>query len=152
MDVVVEDLGELRLAAITHLGPRNMIGEAFQQVAALAAPAGLFANPGAAAVAVFHGDPARIPAEQLRSDAGVIVPASSTIPDGLVEVRIPAGTYARATHRGHYAHLGDSWDLLRRWLPGSGRRAVGDFTFEVYRVADHSQPDKLETDLYLAVA
>lgn len=152
MDVAVVNLGEMRLAAIAHLGPRNMIGEAFGRLAAVAGPAGLFANPGAAAVAVFHEDAETTPASELRSDAGVIVPEGCAIPEGLCEVRIPAGSYARATHLGHYATLSDTWDRLRRrWLPDSGRLAKGHLTFEVYRAADHSQPDQLETDLYVAV-
>ena len=103
MDVAVENLGELRLAAVTHLGPRNMIGEAFGRLAAVAGPCGLFGNAGAAAVAVFHGDTKTTPAAELRSDApGVIVPESCAIPEGLTDVRIPAGTYARTTHTGHY--------------------------------------------------
>jgi AraC family transcriptional regulator len=153
MDVAVVDLSGLRLAAVTHIGPRNMIGEAFGRLAAVAGPSGLFAMPGAAAVAVFQGDAKTSPAEELRTEAGVIVSNDCAIPSGLAEFSIPAGTYARATHHGHYAGLSDAWDRLRgQWLPISGRRPGSGFAFEVYRVADHSQPDSLETDLYLPIA
>ena len=152
MDITVVDLGGLRLAAVAHLGPRNMIGEAFGRLAAIAGPSGLFGKPGAAAVAVFHGDAETTPAAELRSDAGVIVSDDCAIPSGLVELRIAAGTFACVTHRGHYAGLPDAWDRLRRqWLPSSGRRHRVGAMLEVYRVADHSRPDSLETDLYLPI-
>jgi AraC family transcriptional regulator len=130
-----------------------MVGEAFGRLAAVAGPAGLFAQPGAAAVAVFREDARTTPAAELRTEAGVIVSNDRAIPAGLTEFRIPAGTYARATHYGHYAGLPDAWDRLRgQWLPSSGRRPASGFSFEVYRVADHSRPDSLETDLYLPIA
>jgi AraC family transcriptional regulator len=152
MDIAVVDLGGLRLAAVTHLGPRNMIGEAFGRLAAIAGPSGLFGKPGAAAVAVFHGDAETTPAAELRSDAGVIVSDDCAIPSGLAVLSIPPGTFACVTHHGHYAGLSDAWDRLRgQWLPNSGRRLRDGAMFEVYRVADHSQPDSLETDLYLPV-
>jgi len=151
MEVIVSETPGIRLAAVSHFGPRNMVGEAFGRLAAVAGPAGLFAQPGAAGVAVFYPGEGPSAADQ-RTDAGVIVAEGVSVPDGLVEVRIPAGTYARTTHVGHYAHLSDTWAKLRsQWLPASGRRLAGDLTFEVYRVADHSQPDKLETDLFLPV-
>lgn len=152
MDVIVEDMGELKVAATTHLGPRNMVGEAFGRLVAIAGPAGLLSQPGAKMIAVFHDDPDTTPVADLRTSAGVIVPEKCVIPAELTELRIPAGKYARATHRGHYAGLGDSWDkLMGQWLPSSDYRVVGRSSHEVYRVADHSQPDKLETDLYIAI-
>lgn len=153
MDVVVEETRELRVAAITHLGPRKMVGEAFGRLVAIAGPAGLLAQPPAMMIAVFHDDPDTTPAAELRTSAGVIVPEECMIPAELTELRIPAGKYARATHRGHYAGLSDSWDMLMgQWLPNSGYRVVDRPSYEAYRVADHSRPDSLETDLYVAVA
>ena len=105
-------------------------------------------------VAVFHDDPETTPAAELRTSAGVTVPEQGAIPAELTELRIPAGRYARATHLGHYAGLSDSWDkLMGQWLPASGYRIVADRpSYEVYRVADHSRPETLETDLYVAIA
>jgi AraC family transcriptional regulator len=152
MDVVVEDICAKRVAFITHLGPRNMVGEAFRRLAAIAGPAGLLSNPGATMVAVFHDDPETTPAAELRTSAGVTVPDQCTLPAELSELRIQAGKYARATHHGHYAGLGDSWDkLMGQWLPTSGYRVADRFSYEAYRVADHSRPDSLETDLYVPI-
>jgi len=153
MDVTLEDMPEIRLASITHLGPRNMVGEAFRRLAEIAAPAGLFGHPGAVAVAVFHDDAETTPLAELRTSAGVIVPDGCAIPAGLAELRIDGGRYAKATHKGHYAGLSDAWDrLMGGWLPSSGCRALDRPSYEAYRVADHSHPESLETDLYLPIA
>jgi AraC family transcriptional regulator len=152
MDVVVEEMKEIRLAAITYVGPRKMIGEAFGRLAAIAGPAGLLSSPGAAMAAVFEDDAETTPAAELRSGAAVIVQDQCVIPAELSELRITAGKYAHAIHRGHYAGLSDSWDrLLGQWLPTSGYRVDSRIAYEVYRVADHSRPDSLETDLYLPI-
>ena len=103
-------------------------------------------------VAVFHDDPETTPALELRTSAGVIVPDDCAIPAGLSELRLDAGRYARATYRGHYAGLSDSWDrLMGQWLPTSGHLAADRLSYEAYRVADHARPESLETDLYVAV-
>lgn len=153
MDVIIEDKGELRLAMLTHVGPRNMVGATFGKLAQIAAPAGLLAQPGAMMVAVFHDDAETTPAAELRTSAGVVVPDQCAIPEGLTELRIGAGKYARTTHHGHYQGLPDAWDkLMGQWLPASGERVADRPSYEAYRVADHSRPDALETDLYIAIA
>jgi len=150
VNVIVEDLPERRILAVTHVGPNTMIGEAFRQLASIAGPMGLMAR--GVAVAIFHDDPEMTPAADLRSSAGLIVANDVATPDGLEEVRIPAGKYARATHVGHYATLRDSWDrLMGSWLPTSGYRVAARYAYEVYRIADHSRPHELETDLYIAI-
>ena len=150
VNVVVEDLPERKVLAVTHVGPNNMIGEAFRRLASIAGPLGLMSR--GVAVAISHDDPEVTPAADLRSSAGLIVANDVPTPDGLEEVRIPAGKYARATHVGHYATLGDSWDrLMGTWLPTSGHRVAARYAYEVYRIADHSRPNELETDLYIAI-
>jgi AraC family transcriptional regulator len=143
----------LRLAAVSHMGPRNMVGEAFGRLAGIAGPAGLFSKPGAHAIAVFHAAPEGTPAAELRTDAGIVVTNGASIPAELTEVTVPGGDYATVTHRGHYASLGDSWEKLAREIDASGRITEGGNrpSYEIYRVADHSRPDLMETDLFLPV-
>ena len=60
------------------------------------------------------------------SDAAVTIPEKTAVPEGLTELVIPAGRYARATHVGPYEGLGRTWTLVMgKWLPGSGHR-LGD--------------------------
>ncbi|MCY1004512.1 AraC family transcriptional regulator [Nannocystis pusilla] len=121
MHVDIETKPALRVATVTHVGPYNRISEAFARLGALAGPAGLFATPAAAMVAIYYDDPEVTPPEQLRSDAGLVVPEGVDLPAGLGEQRLPAGRYARTTHIGPYTQLGDAWSrLMGEWLPRSG--------------------------------
>ncbi|WP_328439729.1 AraC family transcriptional regulator [Nocardia puris] len=153
MPVVLTRRDSIRLAALAHTGPVNMVGEAFAALAKIAGPAGLFARPGAYGVAVFPTSADRHTDEEPTGYAAVIVTDASPVPDGLVELELPDGDYATLTHHGPYATLPDSWRRI-----GLDADADPDLTldaarpsFEVYRVADHAEPSAMETDIFLPV-
>jgi AraC family transcriptional regulator len=151
MNVVIEQQQELTVAALRHVGPYGTISEAFGRLGGLAGPAGLFSLPDTAMIGLYHDDPEATPPAELRSDAGLVVPAGTLIPSGLTEVRIPAGRYARARHEGSYSTLGDAWArLMGEWLPRSGERAAAAPCFELYRNDPSDTPsEELVTDLYV---
>ncbi|PCC74169.1 AraC family transcriptional regulator [Nannocystis exedens] len=154
MQVDIETRPALRVATVTHIGPYNRISEAFARLGALAGPAGLFASPAAAMVAIYYDEPEVTPPEQLRSDAGLVVPEGVPLPAGLGEQRLPAGRYARTTHIGPYTELGDAWSrLMGGWLPRSGQRVGEGHSYEVYRNdPTNTPPERLHTELYLPLA
>jgi AraC family transcriptional regulator len=152
MKVDFEELPELRVAAVHHVGPYSRIAQAFAQLGALAAPAGLL-QPSAMMLAIYHDDPETTPAEQLQSDAGITVASDVAMPTGLTEIRLPAGYYARTTHVGPYSKLGDAWArFMGDWLPKSGHRVGMGSSFEVYRNnPSNAAPEELRTELYLPI-
>jgi AraC family transcriptional regulator len=151
MNVDIQASPARRVAAIAHQGPYNTIGAAFGRLGAIAGPAGLFSQPGAMAVAIYHDDPESVPAAQLRSAAGVIVPQGVDIPAPLREVLLPAGRWACTLHRGSYQGLGDAWErFLGQWLPHSGHRMAPGDCFEAYlNEPSKVREEELETLLYL---
>jgi AraC family transcriptional regulator len=151
MQVEIEQLPELRLGTVHHVGPFSEIGQAFAKLGDIAGKAGLFANPDAAMVATYHGDPRSTPAEELESDAGVVLPADAPVPDGLEETHVPAGRYARYTHIGPFEGLPDAWmRLTDEWLPASGHHAGNGPALEIYRSDMRTTPrEELRTDLYV---
>jgi AraC family transcriptional regulator len=154
MNVEIVNQAERRVATVTHVGPYNQISEAFERLGALAGAAGLFDRPEPPEmVAIYHDDPEVTTADALRSDAGVVIPDGQAKPDGLGEIRLPAGRYARTTHIGPYELLGDAWSrFLGGWLPSSGHRIGPGGTFEIYRnYPTTTPPEALTTDLYIAV-
>lgn len=56
MNVTLEDLPALRVAAVRHVGPYNRIAEAFARLGEVAGPAGLVVD-GAMMLALYHDDP-----------------------------------------------------------------------------------------------
>jgi AraC family transcriptional regulator len=107
---------------------------------------------GAAMIAIYHDDPDTTPRDQLRSDAGLVVPDQAQLPEGIDEQRIPAGRYARTVHVGPYEQLGDTWArFMGEWLPASGFRIDGA-SYEIYRNDPTKVPKpELVTDLYLSI-
>jgi AraC family transcriptional regulator len=154
MNVTIETMPELRVATVRHIGPYDRISEAFARLGALAGPAGLMRFSQGGMVGIYHDDPESTPIEQLRSDAGLVVPADVPLPDGLSEQRLPAGRYAKATHVGPYSQLGDVWSrLMGEWLPRSGHRIGEGSSYEVYRNdPSNTPPEQLCTEIFLPLA
>jgi AraC family transcriptional regulator len=153
MKVEISEMPEVRVGGIRHVGPYNQIGQAFSRLGAIAGPPGLFQQPGAAMIGIYHDMPATTPPDRLRSDAAIVVADGTVLPDGLTEQRLPAGRYARTTHTGPYEQLPDVWArFLGEWLPASGQRMGAGPTYELYRNdPTTAKPDELVTELYVSL-
>jgi AraC family transcriptional regulator len=154
MIVTIDTLPEMYVAAIRHVGPYHEIGQAFRRLDAIAGVAGLWRFPGACLVGIYHDDPQRTPAAELRSDAGIAIPRQAPLPAGLTETRIAAGRYAHVAHVGSYEMLPALWaKLWTDWLPASGERPGARPSVEIYRNTPADTPlHALRTDLYLPLA
>ena len=153
MHVDIIEKPALRVATIRHIGPYMQINQAFEKLGQIAGPAGLLRQDGAAMVAIYHDDPDSTPADQLRSDAGVVVPDGVALPTPLTEQRLPGGSYACTLHVGPYERLGDVWQrLMGEWIPGSGKRVAG-VSYERYLNMPGSVPkEELRTEICVPVA
>lgn len=153
MKVEITTFPELRVATVHHVGPYDQIPEAVSKLGAIAGPAGLYADPAAAMVALYYDDPKSTPAAQLRSDAGLIVSEHTTLPPSLGDQRIPAGRYARTVHRGPYDELPDVWGrFMGEWLPASGHRIGDGPTYEFYVNNPHEVPSgEILTELRIPI-
>jgi AraC family transcriptional regulator len=153
MDVTINDMPELRVASLRHIGPYNQISQTFAKLGEIAGRAGLF-REGSAMIGLYHDDPETTPPEELRSDAGITVTADMNVPGELQLQTLPAGRYARAIHRGGYEHLGDTWaQLLGEWLPAHGHRLAATPSYELYRNTPmDTSKDQLVTEIYIPLA
>ena len=155
MQVDIRDnVPELRIASVSHVGPYNTIGAAFGRLSQISGGAGL-AKPGAALVGVYHDDPRQTPAEQLRSDAGIVVPEGASVPAELNESRVAGGRYAVALHEGSYETLPNTWkQLMEEWFPKSGKRPAGTSpAYEYYlNTPMDTPPDQLRTEIRIPIA
>ena len=154
MDVEIKQMPELRLGAVRHVGPYKQISQAFGRLGSIAGPAGLFQQPGAAMIAVYHDDPDTTLLDQLRSEAAIAVPEHVPLPEGLVEQRMAAGRYACTVHVGPYEELSDAWARLNgEWLPASGHRIGAGPSYEIYRNDPTKVPKQdLRTEMCIPIA
>lgn len=153
MQVELEALEEMRVAAVRHRGPYHQIGEAFGRLGALVGGQD-GGGPAGQMVALYHDDPDAVAPEALRSDAGLTLAWGTPLPSGTTELRIPKGRYVCYRHVGPYSELPDVWKrLLGQWLPASGHRIVPDgVSFELYRNTPlTAAPTELITEIYVPV-
>lgn len=147
----IETLPAMRFLCLEHRGPYYTIGQTFGKLMQIVGPTGI---PIELTVGFYYDDPGSTNPEELRSDAGVQVPADfeNTNPD-LHIVDLPAGEYLKCTHMGPYDQLSDAWDRFMASVPASGRKADNQWNFELYR-NDCSKvaPEDLHTDMYTSVA
>ncbi len=156
MDIEIVDMPAFRAGAI-----RGDLGHAFEtwgRLGEIAGAAGLFQQPGALPASLMpvevltHGP--QTAHEDVTYAAAVFVPDGTELPDGLIEVQVPGGQFARATYIGSYEGLGGAWgEFAGQWLPASGHQVSGEVCYEIYRTGPGEAPeDELRTELYIPIA
>jgi AraC family transcriptional regulator len=153
MKVTIENMPELRVGAVRHVGSYMEINRAFAKLGEILARAGVQKRADMLMLAIYYDDPQTTPAPKLRSDAALSFPRNGPplLPKELAEHTIPGGRYARTTHVGPYQSLGDAWSrLIGEWLPASGERMRSSGSYEIYRNSPETTPPQdLRTDLYI---
>ena len=97
IDVRIEQMPPRRLLALTHTGPYETVGPAFERVVTAAGAAGLLES-GVTTVGIYYDNPDVTPHDRLRSHAGVVVHAGArTAPDDFEWLDLPAGEFAIGT-------------------------------------------------------
>jgi AraC family transcriptional regulator len=153
MAIEIKEMPGMRVACVRHVGPYNEIGKAFDRLGPVVGPAGLFQQPGAAMIAIFHDDPDKTPPAELRSDAAVVVSENVQLPAGVTEGRIPAGRYACTLHKGTYEKLPEAWAQFKRELSAAGHRPAPGVSFEIYvNNPMTTAKEQLRTELYVPIA
>jgi len=145
------DLPQQRVAAVSHSGPYWAIGHAFGELHQRLSAVGLTEHgPG---LAIFYDDPDSVAEADLRSVAGVVVPAEADV-GGLEDVALPGGRYLRAEFIGEYAGLPEAWrSLYAKEIPSGGYELRDGACFEIY-VTEHGTvpPEQMRTDLYVPIS
>lgn len=147
-DVTIETRDPLRLATLEHVGPYTEIGRTFEQLTALFTARNLW--PFARGTAgVYPDDPSAVPADELRSYAGVIVSPEFEMPEDLREVEIAGGKHAILHLKGPYTGLKAAYEhLYGQWFAQSGEEPADGPPFEVYlNLPYDTAPSDLRTDI-----
>jgi AraC family transcriptional regulator len=152
--VIVRNLPACRAAGVSHIGPYEGLGLAFQKLGAVIAARSLVSQI-EALIAVYHDAPGSKPDRDLHAHAAVIT--TSGFPsdiEGLDYFDLVGGRHAIMQHHGPYATLGSAYEwLYGKWLPQSGEEPQNAPPIELY-VNDPriTPPDQLRTDVRLPLA
>jgi AraC family transcriptional regulator len=152
-DVTIERFPGVALAAVSHEGDYMQITRAFKRVIAWADAKGLDGRS-LRGIGIYYDDPESVPADEQRSEAGLVVPEGVTLDGEVRRVEIPAGRCASVIHKGPYAELERAYRFLYRdWLSRSGHLPADQPCFEEY-LNDPSvlPPSEWLTRIYLPLA
>lgn len=150
LEIRVESLPALQVAAVRHDGSYRTIGAEFERLAAWFGRSGLF-GPATQGVGIYYDDPRETPEENLRSDAcfSLSGPLPGGAPDWTRTDTTQAGEYAIGCFKGPYTRLDEAYQwFFSTWLPASGREPAERPILEFYRNSPRdSRPDDLITDI-----
>jgi effector-binding domain-containing protein len=79
-------------------------------------------------------------------EVGVLVSASFEPEGRVIPSELPGGEVATATHRGDYARLGVTHDVVRDYVTAAGRELAGP-CWEIYGHG-RADPSEAETDVF----
>ena len=102
---------------------------------------------------IYHDDPKVTPAEKLRTDVCMVLPATAT-PKGDVGVKtLPAGRYAIFLYKGSYEHLQAVYDTIYgKYIPEMECTLRDEASAERYMNDPYSTaPEDLLTEIYIPV-
>jgi AraC family transcriptional regulator len=151
MEIKTVDKPQMRVIGLPHQGAYSKIGETFGELHKFESQIG---NAGKGLVAIYFDDPHKVPEENLRSLAGVIVSddVDLDVPD-LEVATIPAGRYAMTEIDGDYSKLPAAWEGFYGKIFADGLKTKADLCYEKYlNTPMDVSPDKLETELYAPLA
>ncbi|MEH6420568.1 AraC family transcriptional regulator [Pseudomonas sp. CGJS7] len=146
----ISTIAPVRAIALPHRGEYSSIGASFQRLYGWAGPKGLL-GPHTRGFGIFYDSPADTPAEQLRADACLMVPADSQPGEGMRWIEIAGGRHAVVVHTGPYTELSRAYDwLFCHWLPASGEEAGDAPVHEEYlNDASRLPPEQWQTAIRL---
>jgi AraC family transcriptional regulator len=148
--VGIEQVPEMRIAFIRHVGAYQEVGAAWSRLFSWLVPRGLY-RADTKLLGICHDDPEVTPPDKLRYDAAVTI-SDSAKAEGEVGVRmLDSGEYAVAQHKGPYQKLGDTYArICGEWLPWSGRELASTASIERYlNNPQMTSPENLLTDVML---
>jgi AraC family transcriptional regulator len=143
ISIEVREMPELHVAYIRHMGPYNLIGEAFGRLMRWAGARGLLRFPETSMLAVYYNGPDMTPVNQLSCDACVTVPVGTPVEGEIGTMTIPGGTFAVAHVEIDVTQYSEAWQrLIGDWLPRSGYQPDDRLCYELYLNDPESHPEK----------
>lgn len=136
-NVEVQNLPELTLAYVRHIGPYvnnpELFGSLMTKIFAWAGPRGLVNFPHTQTLAVYHDDPQVTEADKLRLLVGISVPEETEVDGEVGKMTLAAGKYAIGKFEIEGNQYESAWNAMyQQWLPESGYQPSNSPSFERY--------------------
>jgi AraC family transcriptional regulator len=146
-DIRMKITEKITLVFLEHSGPYDRMGEVFAKLSEYAAGKGFSGD----VVGIYYDDPASVPADELRSQIGIVVP-EGTVPDSGYQVQeIAAQKVVYAILKGPYPEIAKEYPYMIRWMNEKGHKAGGP-VMEVYLEAGPDvPPEHLVTEVRIPI-
>ncbi len=146
-DIRVKMTEKTTLVCLAHTGPYDRMGEIFARLGEYATRKGLTGD----VVGIYYDDPARVSAEQLRSEIGIVVP-EGTMPDSGYNLQeLPAQKVIYVILSGPYEKIAEEYPYIMRWAGEKGYQVSGP-VMEVYLEAGPDvPPEELVTEVRIPI-
>jgi len=146
----IETFVGAKLATLAHHGDYQQIGTTFDRLFLLASSRALV-GPQTRSFGVYYDDPEQVPADQLRSLAGVTLPDGAAVDTVFEPFTLPASRCAVLEYTGPYSEIEAAYHwLFSQWLPSSGHETRDFPMWEEYMNDPKTTPvSELKTRIYL---
>lgn len=151
--ITIEQFAGASLATLAHQGDYQNIGATFDRLFMLAAGRDLV-GPATRSFGVYYDDPAQVPADRLRSRAGLTLPDGAAADPVFEPFALPAARCAVLEYTGPYSEIEAAYNwLFAQWLPASGHETLDFPMWEEYVNDPKTTPAaELKTRIYLPLA
>ncbi len=124
-DVKVQELPEMHLAYVRHVGPYKGDEKLFEglwgKLMRWAGPRGLMQPPETQCLSIYHDDPEITEEAKLRTSVCITVPADTEVDGEIGKMTLAGGMYAIAHFEIAVHQYPDAWTAVYGgWLPESG--------------------------------
>jgi AraC family transcriptional regulator len=137
----------MTLIYLKHTGPYDQMGEVFARLAEYATKKELTGD----VVGIYYDDPAQVPAEELRSEIGLVA-REGTVPDSGYSMQVvPAQKVVYTILKGPYDEIAKEYPYMMQWIEENGYEASGPL-MEIYLEAGPDIPqEQLVTEVRIPI-
>ena len=139
MEVQIEDMPELHVAYVRHIGPykgdSKLFGRLFEKLMEWAGPRGLLHFPETKMLSVYYDNPEITDEEKMRVDACITVPKDTQVEGEVGKMTVPGGKYAVARFElAGSEEYEKAWNkVFDEWLPENGYQPADSACYELYQ-------------------
>ncbi len=146
-EILTKSTEKMTICYLEHTGPYDQVGALFAQLGEYAAKKELKGEM----LGLYYDDPAKVPAESLRAEIGIVVPEGFMPDSGYGVQEIPARKVVYAILKGPYAEIAKEYPYIQKWIEKEGYKISGPI-MEIYLEAGPDvPPEELVTEVQFPV-
>jgi len=146
-EILTKTTEKMNICYLAHMGPYKHVGSLLAKLSEYAAQKRISGEM----LGIYYDDPAKVPAESLRSDIGIVVPEGFKPDSGYYVKEIPPRKVVYAILKGPYAEIAKEYPKIFKWIEEKGYKISGPL-MEIYLEAGPDvPPEQLVTEVQIPI-